>query len=166
MDEIIAALKEIYKKDRNLSPAWEHEEDRIRAILSQVEESISFNYDLERPLGVGGSGIVLAVVDRNLSAKRALKIARPSPGKEALLTYVLTTETEHLKRLSHQHLIRIFAQGAASIGEDRFPYYIMEYVEGAKDSDKYLLRPEIEEGGLLRIFRGVLEAVAYMHSQD
>ena len=114
-DDLIAALEGVYKKDRNLAAAWEHEERKIKIILSQVAESISFNYELEGPLGVGGSGIVLSVTDRNLSTKRALKIARPSPGKEELLTYVLTTETEHLKRLSHQHLIRIFAQGAARL---------------------------------------------------
>jgi HD superfamily phosphohydrolase len=165
-DELIAALEIIYKKDRNLAAAWEHEENRIAVILSQVAESISFNYDLERPLGVGGSGIVIAVTDRNLSAKRALKIARPSPGKEKLLTYVLTAETEHLKRLSHQHLIRIFAQGAAAVDKDRFPYYIMEFVDGAKDSDKYLMEAGLRESDLIRIFRGVLEAVVYMHSQE
>jgi serine/threonine protein kinase len=91
-----------------------------------------------KTLGVGGSGIVAVLYDTDLNTNRALKVARPSPGKEPLLTQVLLQETQSLMRLSHQNLIKIYTQGVAEYGEHQYPFYVMDCVPGVRDADDYL----------------------------
>jgi HD superfamily phosphohydrolase len=158
-------LQEIYQNDVNLRDYWSVEEPTLRKVIASVVKEISFNYTLVKPLGVGGSGVVATVEDKNLRRKRALKVSRPSPGKERLLARVLQSETESLLRLSHPNLIQIFAQGAVSIDGQDYPYYVMEYVEGVRDSDSYLSQPGRTQKEVLQIFAGVLSAVEYLHSQ-
>lgn len=158
-------LKVIYEKDINLRNSWSVEEQALTEIIKKVAEELSFNYRLGSPLGVGGSGVVAVVEDKNLKRKRALKVSRPSPGKEPLLAKVLQSETESLLRLSHPNLIQIFAQGVIHLENQDYPYYVMEYVEGVRDSDDYLKRKELTQDEILKIFTGVLSAVEYLHEQ-
>ena len=67
-------LKRIYSEDENLAEYWEAEEQDLHKIMPQVCNAIAFNYDLTKPVGVGGGGIVSIVVDRNLGVERALNL--------------------------------------------------------------------------------------------
>jgi HD superfamily phosphohydrolase len=163
--EFFFELEKIYSSDANLKDAWELEAPALQEIIPQIAEEIKFNYHLRLPLGVGGSGIVAAVEDKNLNRKRALKISRPSPGKEKVLTRILRSETESLLRLSHPNLIQIFAQGAVTHKTHDYPYYVMEFVKDALDSNKYIKQKGITGDDVLNIFRGVLWAVEYLHDQ-
>lgn len=165
LDTVFVKVEEMYLADQHLRGAWPVEEAPLRTLIQEVADAVRFNYTIEDSLGVGGSGVVLKVRDRNLNAHRALKISRPSPGKEELLARVLSKETESLKRLTHPNLIRIFAQGVISGDGGDFPYYVMDFVEGVKDADDYLRQPTSERQ-VLAIFRGVLAAIAYLHAQD
>jgi HD superfamily phosphohydrolase len=169
-DEIIlnnffAKLENLYLSDVNLSESWAIEEPPLRTIMAEVVREIAFNYTLGAPLGVGGSGVVAIVQDNNLKRKRALKVSRPSPGKEKMLTRILRSETRSLLRLSHPHLIQIFAQGAISQANHDYPYYVMEFVEGVLDSDKYFEQPGRTRSEVLKVFTGILQAVDYLHQQ-
>jgi serine/threonine protein kinase len=164
------------------------EESVLRLLIPKVAEKLSFNYIIGSPFAIGGSGIVIYVEDMNLQVVRALKISRPSPGKERYLARVLIQETQTLRRLAHQNLIRIFAQGVVTLGivhsvtddpgtadarpvssgspdPQDFPFYVMEYVEGAIDSDKFLTKSRTQPV-VLGVFSGILSAVEYLHSQD
>ena len=159
-------LEKIYAEDLNLRDSWKHEQKVIHELLPKIAEEISYNYALVKAKAVGGGGIILVVGDKNLKVQRALKIARPSLGKEALLARVLLAETENLIRLSHQNLIHIYGQGVPSYEGTDFPYYIMEYVEGVKDSDKFLSQDNVTERDVLQVFAGSVAAVEYLHRQD
>lgn len=162
---IIEELESVYKSNSNLEDYWELEKAQLSAILPQVASDISFNYRIERALAAGGGGIVFVVHDNNLDKKRALKISRPSPGKEQLLATILSSETDNLSRLSHPNLIQIYAKGAAELEEKTFPYYVMDFVEGAKDADEYLKEVNPQTIDVLSIFHGILSAVEYIHAQ-
>jgi HD superfamily phosphohydrolase len=157
----------------------------LREIFGRIAAEISFNYDLIEPLKAGGGGVVAIVFDRNLETKRALKVSRPSQGKDRLLAGILLKETTSLKRLSHTNLIRIYAQGAVKFVKsnpdlagdsvavasdadaiDFYPFYIMEFIENVKDSDEYLASATLTQTDVLRIFSGIVSAVSYMHGQD
>lgn len=163
--DFFVKLESKYLSDNNLRDAWRSEESALAEIISKVSEEISFNYTLIAPLGVGGSGVVATVEDNNLQRKRALKVSRPSPGKERLLTRILRSETQSLLRLSHPNLIQIFAQGAITYDGQDYPYYVMEFVDGVLDSDVYLAQPGRTREEVFRIFSGVLQAVEYLHDQ-
>jgi len=163
--EFFDRLKAKYQGNPNLRESWDVEEAALQTIVPAVAEAISFNYVLGLPIGVGGSGIVARATDRNLGMERALKVARPSPGKERLLAKVLAAETDSLLRLAHPNLIRIFAQGVAKYKDQDYPYYIMEFVEGVEDSDDYLAGANRTQAQLVRVLSGTLAAVEYLHAQ-
>ncbi|MBI3415908.1 MAG: HD domain-containing protein [Verrucomicrobia bacterium] len=176
-NEFFNQLKSIYSK-RNLSEAWHAEEQKLRIIVPKVVEAIGFNYEIERPLAVGGAGVVSIVRDKNLGLQRALKISRPSPGKVKLLAKLLEAEAEKLLRLSHRNLIQVYAHGmvpgeelaprdaGTSDGEtEEYPYYVMEFVDGAKDSDEYLAESGRTLDDFIRIVEGAIAAVEYLHEQ-
>ena len=257
-------LKKKYESDANLADYWRAEESDLRNLTEEICKHIAFNYQLIKPLGVGGSGVVSIVQDKNLGVPRALKIARPSPGKEMLLARLLQGEASNLVRLSHPNLIQVFAKGVATtdskegssefllgqfigqfttrdlieaitadgiavpeaqseikslndvlcgislhskfphislckeaedfikresllISEDRvklnrlileaayplkcpkktkdIPYYVMDFVEGAVDSDKYVASPNCKESDFIKLLEGIVSAIAYLHSQ-
>lgn len=159
-------LKDLYTRDHNLTAYWDDEERELRELLPIVAAEIAYNYKIGDPIGVGGSGIVVTVFDNNLGLKRALKVARPSPGKKVILARLLESEAASLLRLSHSNLIQIFAKGAITIGGEDFPWYIMEFVEGAQDSDKYLSAPERTEEQLIHVMGGILSAIEYLHEEQ
>jgi len=157
-------LEQIYRADVNLREAWASEEALLRQIIPAVVEQLSYVYTLVRPLGVGGSGVVVQLWDRNLETHRALKISRPSPGKERLLARVLDSETKSLLRLAHPNLIQIFAKGAVTLDqEEDYPFYVMDFFEDVQDSDEFV--KHASEGEFLRFLHGVLSGLEYMHRQ-
>ena len=105
-------------------------------------------------------------VDKNLDMQRALKVSRPSPGKEVLLAKILQAETASLLRLSHQNLMRIYAQGVLESEAMLIPFYVMDFVKGVKDADDYLLKSGLHANEVLTIFAGVLSAVEYLHDEN
>ena len=61
--------------------AWTAEQAVVEDAFRQIAQQLPNVYpELGDPLGVGGSGIVVALKDVNLGRQRALKISRPSPG--------------------------------------------------------------------------------------
>src|SRR5208283_4983649 len=158
-------LKKKYESDPNLVAYWQSEEAELRKLTDEVCKHIAFNYVLIKPLGVGGSGVVSIVQDKNLEVQRALKIARPSPGKERLLARLLQGEVSNLVRLSHPNLIQVFAKGVVTENSKDIPYYVMDFVEGALDSDRYVASAKCKESDFIKLLEGVLSAIAYLHSQ-
>lgn len=79
-DEIVAKLEERYEQSAALRSAWSSEADDLRQIVGEIAKAVSGQYELDEPLGIGGSGIVLRVHDVRLGVDRALKFSRPSPG--------------------------------------------------------------------------------------
>jgi serine/threonine protein kinase len=162
----LAELQKKYQADPNLRSSWTSESKALREILPIVIKELPNNYALKRPLGVGGSGIVAILHDKNLNTERALKLARPSPGKELLLTQVLLQETQSLMRLSHQNLIKIYAQGLAEYGENQYPFYVMDYVKGVLDSDEFLKQKSIGSDDVVQLLKGVFSAIEYLHDNN
>lgn len=160
-EELLRELEVLYQKTSQLRAAWSVELVALQAMLPELRKKIAFNYRLLEPIGVGGGGIVFRARDLNLDTDRALKVARPSPGREEFLVHLLEEERSKLLHLSHANIIKVFAQGYAS----QYPWYVMQFIPGATGSDDYLSQP-IEEARLLLLLRQILDAVAYLHSQD
>jgi hypothetical protein len=65
-DDFLKQLQLKYESNANLKEYWYSESLALREIIPQIIDKISFNYELQSPLGVGGSGIVAVVEDKNL----------------------------------------------------------------------------------------------------
>ncbi len=97
--EILRLIEKMYAESSTLKDAWDGEKDELSRIIGGISSALADSYKFIEPLGIGGSGVVLRVCDRQLNVDRALKFPRPSPGKQQLLSDLLTGETDKLVSL-------------------------------------------------------------------
>ena len=70
-------------------------------------------------------------------------------------------------QLSHPYIMRVYARGAADIG-DEIPvnFYVMDrFAKGTRSADKYVLQEGTSESDILDTLERVVEAIAYIHRQ-
>ncbi len=117
-------------------------------------------YQLERILGVGGMGTVyLATREQDgITSRFALKtINAPIPGGDELARF--RAEQRALARLRHPYIASFI-----ELGNDRVPFYVMEYIEGQPisvycDAQRLSIRKRIE------LWLKVCDALRYSHRQ-
>ncbi len=119
------------------------------------------SYRVERLLGEGGMGVVALAYDPELDRRVALKLLRREGAGEELPRR-FETERRVLARLDHPHIARIFDAGTAGAGDDRQPYFAMEYVEG-EPIDAWCDRRKVPVEGRLRLVLEVCDALAEAH---
>jgi serine/threonine-protein kinase len=90
-------------------------------------EIVDGKYKIERILGVGGMGVVVAATHQQLGQKVALKFLLPHvlDGDQSAARFL--REARASVRLKSEHVARVFDVGTLATGE---PYSVMEYLEG------------------------------------
>jgi serine/threonine protein kinase len=119
-------------------------------------------YTLERLLGRGGMGSVWLGrrSDGKFEGRVAIKLLdRRGLGHDA--AEQIRHEASVLARLSHPHIARLFDAGVRENGQ---PYLILEYIEGER-IDRYCSARQLPLVARLRLFLGVLDAVAHAQAQ-
>ena len=119
-------------------------------------------YTIERLLGRGGMGSVWLArrSDGKFEGSVAVKLLdRRGLGRDA--AEQIRHEASLLARLSDPHIARLFDAGVRDNGQ---PYLILEYVAGER-IDGYCATRELLLAARLRLFLGVLDAVAHAHAQ-
>ena len=117
-------------------------------------------FDILRPVGEGGMGIVYLAFDKRYQAQVALKtVAKMNPA--SLLRF--KNEFRALADVAHPNLVRLFEM----LGDDTNWFFSMEFVDGVSFFD--YVRPGASGGGLdllrLRVaFPQMVEAVAAVHA--
>ncbi|HYH44530.1 MAG TPA: serine/threonine-protein kinase, partial [Thermoanaerobaculia bacterium] len=126
-----------------------------------VEPGLRFGpYRVERLLGRGGMGTVYLAVrdDGQFERQVALKLLHHGTrDPEALQRF--RAERQILARLEHPAIARLYDGGES---ENGVPFLVMEHVEGLP-LDVYCDRHRLTVEERLRLFRRLLEAVAYAH---
>ena len=115
-------------------------------------------YEILKPLGQGGMGIVWRA--RQLGTKRdvALKVMNPSSAWSPVARRLFEREIELASRLDHPHIARVYDSGL-----DRQSYfYAMELVAG-EPIDRYALRRDLSPRQAIELMQAVSEAVQYAH---
>jgi serine/threonine-protein kinase len=85
-------------------------------------------YRVDRVLGKGGMGFVVAATHIELRELRALKFMRPEALADAESVARFLREARAASRLKGEHVTRVFDVGRL---EDGAPYMVMEYLEGS-----------------------------------
>src|SRR5262245_17300821 len=118
--------------------------DLVQAPVS-VGDILAGKYRVDRVLGVGGMGVVVAATHVTLDQKVALKFMLPHAlgNPEAVARFV--REARNAVRLRSEHVARIIDVSALDNGA---PYIVMEYLEG------------IDLGGYLQLHGALPTAVA------
>ncbi len=122
---------------------------------------IAGKYRVERVLGVGGMGVVVAVTHLELLELRAIKLMRPEGRADADAVERFAREARAASLLKSEHVARVMDVGRFADGA---PYMVMEYLEGAD------LAAALKRAGAMPVEEAVLyvlqaaEALAEAHA--
>ena len=126
-----------------------------------LQEALAGRYSLERELGRGGMGIVYLARDVALDRLVALKLLPPALAAQPALRQRFLREARTAAKLSHPHIIPIFAVEEVS----NFVFFVMAYVEGETLGQRIRSRGPLPASEATRILREISWALAYAHAQ-
>jgi eukaryotic-like serine/threonine-protein kinase len=122
---------------------------RNELLPATVGEVLAGKYRVERVLGVGGMGVVLAAWHLELDQAVALKFRLPRPSEAPSETEQFLREGRNASALRGPHVCRVLDVARL---EDGTPYLVMEFLDGRD------LGRELETRGVLP----VSEAIRYL----
>src|ERR1700691_5286438 len=124
-------------------------------------EVLDGKYRVERVLGVGGMGIVVAATHVQLNTRVALKFLLPAALGNAQIVERFAREARAAVQIQSEHVARVTDVGTLPTGS---PYMVMEYLEGRD------LSQALEKDGPMPVVQAVgylleaCEAIAEAHS--
>jgi ankyrin repeat protein/tRNA A-37 threonylcarbamoyl transferase component Bud32 len=131
--------------------------------LFQTGVLIAGRYQVVAPLGKGGMGMVLRVIDRSLDDEpTALKILYPHHVKDQVLFARFRNEVLVARALAHPNIVRLYDFGSAGKG---YYFISMEYVQGYSLKDR-IYSPHYEDLSFPEICRILYEigsGLSYAH---
>jgi serine/threonine protein kinase/FixJ family two-component response regulator len=158
-DKLIAAIKKALKS-KKLN--WvDHPELKI------LKEKLSARYEPMEYLGGGGFCKVFRVKDKNLERECALKVLNfhrfnELRERDRERTYrQFTLEAKAYAKCRHPNIVPIYDIG----GDDRFPYFIMEYIDGETLKEIISRKGKLELAEVVKISQGVLSGLGYLHQK-
>lgn len=176
-DDFWSKLEELYNKSEGVTTAdYNAEEPILRRVLEKVADGdhIKDIYDFDKPIGIGGVGLVFRLKDKRLDLYRALKIPRP---KEDNLISVMS-EIQHLTEIRHENIIGLHTLGEVVIPSDfdlPYPYFVMDYIRDAQDLRKRVnaaldgAKDSRDLGDIMRwiatIFFRIAKATTFLHQK-
>ncbi len=128
----------------------------------QPGELIAEKYVVERVLGAGGMGVVVAARHRELDSRVAIKLlrTRPAPSVEEFERF--QREARAAARLKSDHVARVTDVGVLA---DRTPFMVLEHLEGA-DLAQVAHAGRLAPGLVAELVAQACEAVGEAHSHD
>jgi len=130
-------------------------------IVLEPHYQLGKRYEIIKPIGRGGMGIVYKAKDYMLEEIVALKLLAPGLSMNEEIVERFKRETKITRRLSHNNIVRIYDLGKF----DTRWYISMEYIEGKN------LKTIIQERGFLSpveatgIIKQVLKGLEVVHNQ-
>lgn len=113
----------------------------------QPGDVIADKYRVERVLGRGGMGVVVAATHLELGKLRALKFMTPEALRNSSAVERFNREARITAELSSEHIAKVVDTARL---DDGTPYLVMEYLEGKE------LSRAIKEGGPLAVQQAAL----------
>ncbi len=175
--ELLSSLRGLYADPREHESRTELQAElsQLERILPQIAAQLSGKYELDKAIDRGGAGIVLRIIDVNLSdllkskdrkVYRALKVARPIEDREKLLNALISKELSTLAALTHSNVIKLYYANSIVDGDVSRPFYVMDFIEDAITPSKLLRRPDVTVKELLGVLRDILNGISFLFSQN
>jgi serine/threonine-protein kinase len=133
----------------------------MRDSLVKPGDVLAGKYRVERELGIGGMGIVVAARHLDLDQLVAVKLMLQSKGGNVEGQQRFVREARAAARLKSQHVGRVLDVGTLENGT---PYMVMEYLEGRDLSSLLESRGTLEISEAVEYVLQVCEAVAEAHT--
>jgi eukaryotic-like serine/threonine-protein kinase len=94
----------------------------------QIGDVLAGKYRIERVLGAGGMGVVVAATHLRLEQLVAIKFLLPAALESEDVVARFAREARAASRIQSEHVARVIDVGEL---EDGLPYMVMEYLEGS-----------------------------------
>ena len=134
--------------------------DQPDRLFIELQAVLAGRYSLERELGRGGMGVVYLAREVRLDRPVAIKLLPPHHAGDAHLRERFLREARTAAKLSHPHIIPIFA--VDEVGA--FVFFVMAYVAGETLTERVRRRGPLPPSEAGRVLREVAWALAYAHS--
>lgn len=166
---LLYSLQEVYNKRRKPDELTAEQPifiNLIPKLVAAIKPLV-----LCRAFALGSTATVWEVMDEKLHQRRALKLPRPRLGKIDNIIRVIRAERERLAELTHQNITKIYLSDEIEISIDNvrysFPYFIMDYIEGVKDIDEYILDnlPLLSSDMIITYLRHVALGLTFLHGK-
>ncbi len=132
----------------------------VDRLLLEFQLALAGRFAIERELGRGGMGIVYLAREVQLDRLVAIKLLPPERALDDDQRERFLREARLAARLSHPHIIPIFAVDTV----DQFVFYVMAYVEGENLGERVRQRGPIAAAEGTRILREVSWALGHAHA--
>ena len=136
------------------------ENPRTNPDAPKAGDLIAGKYRIERVLGEGGMGVVLAATHLQLGQRVAVKVMRHGVINDEAVERFLR-EARALVRLRSQHVARVIDVGETTEG---VPFMVMEYLEGSDLSDVVDQRGPLPVKDAVEYLLHACEAIAEAHA--
>jgi serine/threonine-protein kinase len=123
---------------------------------------IADKYVVERVLGVGGMGVVVAAHHRFLGKRVALKFVLPQLASTAGVVPRFLKEAQASTRIASEHVARVMDVGTLDGG---VPYMVMEYLEGRDVGSLLAERGPLPVAHAVDYLLQALQAIAEAHAK-
>src|SRR2546427_3063133 len=141
---------------RGPSVSWHYMFD----VLDSLRSTLAPRYDVEREIGAGGMARVYLAVEHHPHRRVAIKVLDPEVSTR-LLRERFIREVDLSSKLSHPHIVPVFAAGEAA----GLFYYVMPYLEGESLRHRLRRQRRLPLDEALRIACDVADALGYAHGQ-
>jgi serine/threonine-protein kinase len=122
---------------------------------------IAGRYVVERTLGAGAMGIVVAARNEQLEQLVAIKVVRDGAVESGAAVARFLREARAAAKLKSEHVTRVLDVGTLESGA---PYIVMEYLEGSSLAQLLATSGPMDVDGTVRLLLQACEAVAEAHA--
>jgi serine/threonine protein kinase len=130
---------------------------------SPVQEGdvLAGKYRVEKVLGVGGMGVVVAAMHTELEERVALKFLLRSAAQNPAVVSRFSREARAAAKIKSQHVARVIDVGSLESG---LPYIVMEYLEGLDLAELLTRDGPLSVGVAVDYVLQASEAIAEAHA--
>lgn len=133
----------------------------MRSAPIEVGDVVAGKYEVERILGEGGMGVVVAARHRDLDQRVAVKFLLPEIAKRQDAAERFRREARAAVRITSEHVARVLDVGSS---DDGVPYMVMEYLNGDDLAAELRTRGQLPVNEAVSYILQACEAVAEAHA--
>jgi serine/threonine-protein kinase len=147
-------------------PLGEAIQDRVFFLLAMptpvsVGDVVARKYRVDRVLGEGGMGVVVAATDIQLDRRVAIKFLLPSALSNPDIVARFSREARAAAKIRSEHVVRVIDVGELDTGA---PFMVMEYLEGRDLAERIRAEPAMSPSEAARYVLQACEALAEAHA--
>ena len=125
-----------------------------------VGDVVGRKYRIDRVLGEGGMGVVVAATDTQLERRVAIKFLLPGALANPEIVARFSREARAAAKIQSEHVVRVIEVGELDTGT---PYMVMEYLEG-RDLAERIRSERVSASDAARFVLQACEALAEAHA--